>query len=258
MGTPKLKDIRRLFAVSGNKCAMPGCNNPIYDESGFADGNLCHIKAAKKGGPRYDITQSEKERHAFDNLILLCRKHHTLIDNEIDKYSVETLTEIKKLHETYAGPANIEDSNEVARVLMETLNMNNNSGNIAVNSPGVIQGKNISVYNAKKSVPILPAQGSIGADVIQSGYIQYLINRYNKFASQQPKKGRKFSHGAIAKNLSDKFGTNWRLLPVEKFEDLVQELHRRIDRTKIARINKGKNQKSYSTFDEYIKKHGYG
>jgi hypothetical protein len=51
-------------------------------------GEICHIKAANPGGPRCDANQTAAERHGYDNLILLCGTHHTVIDDDEEAYTV--------------------------------------------------------------------------------------------------------------------------------------------------------------------------
>jgi len=260
MGSPKTKDVRRLFALSGNQCAIPGCSHSIYDASGAATGDLCHIKAANKGGARYDPKQSESERHAFENLILLCKVCHAIVDGSPELYPVETLQEIKSIHQTYASRYGAQDPEEVARSLIKnwvTVNAERNSGNIAINSPGAVQEQNITIRPRRKTVSVPLPPGSIGADVRRAGYIKHLIERYNQFASKDARPDRKFSYAVVSKRLEAKFGTSWRYVPVDRFDEVVAELHRRIERTKLARINKGKGHKSYSTFEEYLDKYGY-
>src|SRR6478609_9392593 len=100
MSAPKIKTIKRLFALSGNQCAFPGCCSPIIMvSSGKVIGEVCHIKAQKPNAPRYDSAQNDSERHAFENLILLCPLHHTLIDSDADSYTIERLAQIKNEHE---------------------------------------------------------------------------------------------------------------------------------------------------------------
>lgn len=66
-------------------------------------GEMCHIKAAKPNGPRYDLNQSAAQRHDVSNLILLCANHHKVIDDDEVAYTVERLQEMKALHETSSG-----------------------------------------------------------------------------------------------------------------------------------------------------------
>jgi hypothetical protein len=49
--------IKRLFARSGNRCAYPKCPTEIV-QGDTVVGRMCHIKAAKENGPRYDAEQS--------------------------------------------------------------------------------------------------------------------------------------------------------------------------------------------------------
>jgi hypothetical protein len=64
-------------------------------------GEVCHIKSARQGHQRYDPNQTDTERHDFDNLILLCRKHHKIVDTEVERYPPALLIEMKKAHEAH-------------------------------------------------------------------------------------------------------------------------------------------------------------
>ena len=72
---PSVATVKRLFAVSGNKCAFPKCPATLVDgDSGAVIGEVCHIRSASSGGPRYDASQTDAQRHAFENLILRARR----------------------------------------------------------------------------------------------------------------------------------------------------------------------------------------
>ncbi|MGE7121750.1 hypothetical protein ACQKIC_16150 [Peribacillus sp. NPDC046944] len=122
---PRLKTIKRLFALSRNKCAFPSCNRNLVTEDGKVVGKICHIKARSKGGPRYDSSQSDEERHGFDNLIIMCPIHHDVIDSDEKSYTVERLEEIKKQQksreEGYNG-----NLDEVANSLLLNMKIENN------------------------------------------------------------------------------------------------------------------------------------
>lgn len=245
--------------MSGNVCAFPGCQVPIVEASGTMTGEICHIKAQNPQGPRYDPNQTEEQRHSYENLILLCRRHHKVVDNEAEVYDVVALKEIKTIHERIVGRAETDQDSFFARILLNYLkriNVVNNKGNVMINSPGAIQGQTVNVRTSKKKLSINAPPGSIGFDVNFSGYIQHLIKRYNEFASSEPTRMTKFSYGAVSKNIADNFGTEWKLLPIEKAPDVIVYLQQRISRTRQARINKGKGWKSFSTFEEYLGKYG--
>jgi hypothetical protein len=96
---PTLKTIKRLYALSGNQCAFPDCRVMFVspeDETNIS--NICHIEAAEEGGERYNPNSNNEERRSFENLILLCPNHHK-VTNDVQKYTVEVLREMKRTHE---------------------------------------------------------------------------------------------------------------------------------------------------------------
>jgi len=77
-------------------------------------GEICHIKGEKPTSARYDPNQSPIERHAYENLILMCPTHHTVIDDDEVSYTVERLRQIKLEHEANATPVSETDASTVA------------------------------------------------------------------------------------------------------------------------------------------------
>jgi hypothetical protein len=95
---PSNPTIKRIFAMSHNLCAHPDCGQPLV-EGGTVVGEVCHIRGERPGAARYDESQSDAERHAYENLIGMCRKHHKIIDAEVNNYPFERLLEMKRQHE---------------------------------------------------------------------------------------------------------------------------------------------------------------
>lgn len=91
--------LRRLYALSGNCCAFEGCSNPIFEDDGTLTGECCHIEAYSPCGPRYNEHQTDKERNGYENLMLMCSRHHKIIDSHPEQYSVEKLKFLKATHE---------------------------------------------------------------------------------------------------------------------------------------------------------------
>ncbi len=107
---PTRPTVKRLFAVSGNRCAFTRCATPIVDtHSGSILGEICHIKGERPSAKRYDKSQTASGRHGFDNLILLCPVHHKIIDDDDSTYTVEVLTEMKARHECKQRPEKADD-----------------------------------------------------------------------------------------------------------------------------------------------------
>lgn len=114
---------RDLAIFSGNICAFPGCVAPIYDteHDGFV-GEVCHIKAKSPGGPRYDPNQTDEERNGFDNQLLMCQPHHSIVDNpaNLTVFTVEVLQEYKRNHESrFQNTIMTEDL--ISRLVMKIL-----------------------------------------------------------------------------------------------------------------------------------------
>lgn len=121
---PSVRTVKRLFAVSGNRCAFPACTAALVDELGSVTGEICHIRAKSPEGPRYAAEQSEEARHGFDNLLLMCHQHHKRIDDDWHNYPCEALLKIKRYHETNAPSQDSPD--EVAVALLENSGFHGN------------------------------------------------------------------------------------------------------------------------------------
>lgn len=70
-------------------------------DSNSVIGEECHIVSREGNGPRGNSPLSINERDDVDNLILLCRNHHKLIDDQLGAFTVDVLNEIKLNHETW-------------------------------------------------------------------------------------------------------------------------------------------------------------
>lgn len=93
------KTLRLLYAHSGNCCAFEGCHLPIFEDDGTLTGECCHIEAYSSNGPRYNDRQTNEDRNGYDNLVLMCHRHHKIIDSHPEQYTVEKLKSIKDSHE---------------------------------------------------------------------------------------------------------------------------------------------------------------
>lgn len=96
--------LKVLFALSGNQCAHPECTNTLIEPAteksdALVTGHICHIYAISTDGPRGKIGLTQKELNAPDNLILLCRNHHAVVDGQHETYSADMLKEWKQTHE---------------------------------------------------------------------------------------------------------------------------------------------------------------
>lgn len=98
------RTLKILFANSGNQCAHPNCTNPIIvspteSSRNHVLGQICHIYAINRDGPRGKDGLTEEELKSPDNLILFCPTHHSIIDGQYETYPAELLKQWKQQHE---------------------------------------------------------------------------------------------------------------------------------------------------------------
>ncbi|GAA1600457.1 hypothetical protein GCM10009789_63400 [Kribbella sancticallisti] len=75
--------VNGLMMVAKGMCYFPECPEPLVR---FVKGvpvnnfDVAHIRALNSKGPRAVSGMSEDELNRMDNLVLLCRPHHTVVD----------------------------------------------------------------------------------------------------------------------------------------------------------------------------------
>lgn len=254
MNAPSLATIKALFARSRNRCAFPDCASPVVEDTGTVTAEICHIRALSPRGPRYDKDQTPEERNSAANFILMCGRHHKIIDTETRRYTAATLLQIKQEHE---GQAPAEISPAGARVAQQLLTnytqitVVGNHGNVAIQSPGAIQAKSITIKTTKPRLSVAAPPGSIGAARAQVAYCQHLIDRYQDYQKADWTGKTDFKYAAIHIALKRTFGVSWKLLDESRFGELVAFLQRRIDGTIIGKLNRAKGRSNYSSFEAW-------
>ena len=101
-------DLALLWSRSGGLCGFPECPvicvQPANDnDPSVRTGEIAHIEALSDSGPRANPSLSHQDRNLYDNLILLCATHHTLVDAQPNTYTVETLRTWKAAQEERHG-----------------------------------------------------------------------------------------------------------------------------------------------------------
>jgi hypothetical protein len=257
MKSPKLSTLKSLFARSLNVCAFPGCSSPIAETNNVVTGEVCHIKAENPGGPRYDPKQTDDDRHSDGNLILLCSRHHTLVDADSAKYTADVLIKMKIEHQESGTPLIPIGIDKIATQLLKNFEVRvsiaGNSGIVSINSPNstIIQTVIVKQKRAKTKISVEPPPGSIGSSQRMTSYIGHLIDRYQEYQKAHKDKAGNRKYAMIHIALKRTFKSDWKLLPTERFAELSCYLQGRIDKTLMGRINKSKGIKNYSTLDEH-------
>lgn len=166
--------IKRLFARSGNRCAFPKCAAEIVHGDTII-GEICHIKAASRNGPRYDPQQTAVDRHSYDNLILLCANHHKVIDDDPEAFTVERLTKMKADHKSRSMILTADEIDRGTRLLLE-------QSVFSINQSG-----GITAHTVHQTINVHPprAQADQGAELrsVAARVREFHNNRVNKIAT---------------------------------------------------------------------------
>jgi len=104
-----------LWGRAAGRCCMTECRTQLVMDATETDdptliGEECHIIANSPAGPRGDEDLPSEKRDLYDNLILLCRNHHKIVDDNPLLYSSNRLREIKRIHESWVQ-ANVDSYN---------------------------------------------------------------------------------------------------------------------------------------------------
>jgi hypothetical protein len=92
---PKLSTLRKIYVLSGNQCAKPGCNTVLVNSNSSFVASVCHIYAAEENGPRPNKDLTPEQKRLPENLILLCKICHEIVDAEEEKYPAKVLKQWK-------------------------------------------------------------------------------------------------------------------------------------------------------------------
>ena len=93
--------VRMLWTESGGRCQFAGCNEDITRDEltlyRLNAGNNAHIVASSSNGPRGG-DKSLALSNDIDNIMLLCPKHHKLVDSNTGIYTTEKLKMMREEH----------------------------------------------------------------------------------------------------------------------------------------------------------------
>lgn len=116
------EDRQKLWGLAAAKCSMCKCDlflKEELNESDTKDGEECHISSHRPDHPsesfsRYipNLTEVERDKK-YENAILLCGRHHKVIDNPKNtQYTIRKLHQIKAEHEAWVTKKLGEDTKE--------------------------------------------------------------------------------------------------------------------------------------------------
>lgn len=100
------KTRKQLWGRSGNRCIV--CKKELVIDATFDDvesivGEECHIISARERGPRHDASYEPQGFDSYENLMLLCRTDHKMVDDQAATFTTEILRQMKASHEVWVS-----------------------------------------------------------------------------------------------------------------------------------------------------------
>lgn len=100
-----LKTRVMLWGRAAGRCAFPECKKDLVHDATETDdesliGDIAHIVAESPEGPRGQSPLTPEERAKYANLVLMCKNHHKVIDDQFLEWTAERLIALKAAHET--------------------------------------------------------------------------------------------------------------------------------------------------------------
>ena len=96
--------------------------------------------------------------------------------------------------------------------------------------------------------------GTVGSNLLQRYYVKYLVERYHRSRQVESEFGTgstRFSYAAIFTNIERQFKAPTYFIPEKRFDELVEFLQRRVDRTVLGKRNRARGIRNYVTPEEF-------
>ena len=219
---------KRLTQESQSTC-------PFCGEDDVATAEFHHIIPISEGGT-----------NSFENLIYICANCHSKVtQGQIPHGEVN---KVKKLLGEGKHPFFRDEA--AGNVIHADFTKGANLGVVA----NAVQ--NVEIKTTRGTVTLSAPQGSIASSLRHMNYTKYLIDRYHEFKVIEI--GRKAMKWPVFyQQIKREFGAKWDMIPLERFESLVEYIQSRINKTKHGRVQASRGGRNYSSFEDYLEKHGY-
>ena len=100
------KDRIILWGRAAARCAFPNCRIVLVEPAKSEDaeitfGQAAHLVAHSAGGPRGNARFPRGRLDRYENLVLLCGNHHTIVDRQPNFFTIDDLRSWKDEHEKW-------------------------------------------------------------------------------------------------------------------------------------------------------------
>lgn len=92
-------DRKRLWGRAGSRCAVCNLELTQVERVDSIIGDEAHVRSATPYGPRHEPDYPANRLDRYENLILLCKIHHKLVDDNAEVFPTAELLDLKAKHE---------------------------------------------------------------------------------------------------------------------------------------------------------------
>ena len=184
--------------------------------------------------------QGDPSVHAEADMLVLCASCHAKAER--DGFSQDQLYEAKMAPKRQTASLN-DSSPPVIQVP--------GSNNVIAGRDLNVQTLSVRTTKSSLRAPVMP--GTVAESPNKANYLEYLVSRYNEFKKWDcENSGKPMRYPLIRSAYAREIGCRVKDTPVEQFERACQYLHRRIDDSKLGRINRSRDKSNYSTFESWL------
>lgn len=216
-----------LLVISDNSTKSSWVNFEVSQFIGFSSGdNIIPII----------ISKAQKFPEPIDNIL----RRLKYLDFSKDKDWDKNIIAIKRV--LTGTDKNIQTNSNIV-----------NFTNSKIKNAIIGDNNKVTIKQSKKTVKEKYPPDCIGYDTVKANYIGHLIKRFNEYKEYEVGKGN-INYAMFAGHLKKKFKIaptrTLYNLHIDKFDELVEYIQKRIDGTKLAKV-KGQSHKNYSTYYEF-------
>lgn len=188
------------------------------------------------------IKYADLSQHFQENMIVLCANCHRRADNQ--EITPDRLYELRK----QLKKAPLEARSPAEAVAAPTKV----TGTVAAGRDVNIRGNLILKTTRAARLEHAPRAGTVAEDPFMVGYLDHLVKRFNECKERELENtNTAMNYAIIRKNYEHEIGFPVRHTPIELFERAAGYLKRRIDNTLEGRMNRSRDTKNYSGFQEW-------
>ena len=248
------RTLKSLFAMSGNRCFLDGCNHVIVGPNGSIFGKV--KKFLPDNARHHDKKTVTTDTHWLspDDLVLICTNCDNRLRSKPTTLSVEDLRKSKGRHEAQYGRASIPNDAWIALQLLNQSQDLEVLRSFVVDANGSATERFLNSQSEENDAPVVIHQSAIEDDLLACAYIAYLIRRYNEFAARERNPSARFNPKTITQNLETRYKARWKQISRVQFPHVCRYLKQRIDGTTIGKKNWQKGHLSYRSYSEFLLK----